>query len=88
MRPEDEAEAWLECDRSEEEDEADASLALLPEDCEVWHDYLSGELSSLWLSCKEFIEANAFPILDECSYADFVQFCFERSSKRVTDLNA
>ena len=83
MHPDDEAEqVW-----SEEEDDGLSGTALLPESAEVWHDYLSGELSSLWLACKEFLNGHGLPILDNCTYQQFVHFCWAHSSKRIPALD-
>ncbi len=52
-------------------------------DVQTWGDYHSSDLSSLWLSCKEFLDAQGLPILDNCKFTDFVAFCHRFSSGRV-----
>ena len=56
---------------------------LLPINVETWHDYFSGDLSGFWLACKDFLNSSGLPILDCCTYADFVDFCHKYSSGKV-----
>lgn len=83
MTSHDEAEMWLSDDTS---DDGKDEMAMLPEDAEVWSDYWSGELSSLWLACKEFVQSQGWPVLDRCTHADFIHFCYSHSSQRIRNL--
>lgn len=68
---------------SSDEEEQHVPYLFPKDDCETWHDYHSGALSSFWLSCQEFLSANGLPVLDKCTYVDFVRFCHRHSSGRV-----
>lgn len=51
-------------------------------DPEVWQDYHSEELVTLWHQLVDTISSMGVYVLDRCSFSDFAQFCFERSSGR------
>ena len=51
-------------------------------DVEVWTDYLSEELVTAYHVLKEFIDSQGVPILDTCTFHDFVEFCYAFSSGR------
>ncbi len=50
-------------------------------DPEVWMDYWSDELLTLWHGLKEHSEAMGAAVLDTCEFASFVQFCWYHSSR-------
>lgn len=54
--------------------------ARVVEDPEVWMDYYSEELVTLWHSLKEQCESMGLAVLDACAFPDFAQFCFKFSS--------
>ncbi|AGE50125.1 hypothetical protein ATCVCanal1_262L [Acanthocystis turfacea Chlorella virus Canal-1] len=49
-------------------------------DVEVWTDYMSEELVTAYHVLKEFIDSQGVPILDACTFHDFVEFCYKFSS--------
>ena len=51
-------------------------------DPEVWADYLSEELATAYHILQDWIHSQGLPILDSCSFPDFVEFCFKYSSGR------
>ncbi|AGE57602.1 hypothetical protein ATCVNTS1_298L [Acanthocystis turfacea Chlorella virus NTS-1] len=51
-------------------------------DVEVWTDYMSEELVTAYHVLKEFIDSQGLPILDACTFHDFVNFCYQFSSGR------
>ena len=51
-------------------------------DVEVWTDYMSEELVTAYHVLKEFIDSQGLPILDACTFHDFVTFCYQFSSGR------
>jgi len=52
------------------------------DDVEIWTDYMSEELVTAYHVLKEFIDSQGVPILDNCSFHDFVEFCYRFSSGR------
>jgi len=50
------------------------------DDVEIWTDYMSEELVTAYHVLKEFIDSQGVPILDNCSFHDFVEFCYRFSS--------
>ncbi|AGE55598.1 hypothetical protein ATCVMN08101_288L [Acanthocystis turfacea Chlorella virus MN0810.1] len=51
-------------------------------DVEIWTDYMSEELVTAYHVLKEFIDSQGLPILDACTFHDFVNFCYQFSSGR------
>jgi hypothetical protein len=51
-------------------------------DVEVWTDYMSEELVTAYHVLKEYIDSQGVPILDACTFDDFVTFCYQFSSGR------
>lgn len=76
---------WLQNSDVEADGEPDDmdDMCMLDDDPQVWHDYLSGELSSFWMACQDFLKSNGLPVLDRCTYPEFVQFCYDKSSKKI-----
>lgn len=70
----------------ESEDESRALERLAQErrqpiaDPEVWMDYWSEELLTLWHLVQDQCASNGYAILDRCSITDFADFCFRKSS--------
>ena len=50
------------------------------DDPEVWQDYWRDELLDLWDSLKEQCSSLGLAILDTCTFSDFADFCFRKSS--------
>lgn len=51
-------------------------------DPEEWQDYHSEFLVAAWHRLKDHIASMGVYVLDSCTFSDFAQFCFERSSGR------
>ena len=51
-------------------------------DPEVWMDYWSEELVTLWHGLKEHCDMLGAAVLDHCDFPKFAQFCWEHSSRR------
>jgi len=51
-------------------------------DEEVWFDYMSEELAASYHILQDWIQSQGLPILDACTFHDFVNFCYEFSSGR------
>ena len=51
-------------------------------DVEVWTDYMSEDLVTAYHILKEFVDSQGLPILDACTFHDFVNFCYQFSSGR------
>lgn len=51
-------------------------------DPEVWADYWSEELVTLYHGLQEHARAMGTAVLDACTFPDFVEFCFKFSSGR------
>ena len=50
-------------------------------DPEVWADYWSEELVTLWHVVEDQCKANGYAILEKCTFPKFAEFCWENSSK-------
>jgi hypothetical protein len=50
------------------------------DDEEVWFDYMSEELATAYHVLQEWIAGQGLPILDACTFPDFVEFCYRFSS--------
>lgn len=50
-------------------------------DPEVWMDYWSDELLTLWHMLQDQCHAYGYAILDRCGFAAFTHFAYENSSK-------
>ena len=51
------------------------------EDPEEWADYWSEELAILYHYATDHAAQYGWAILDDCPFADFVEFCYRKSSK-------
>ena len=67
---------------SEEYEEDIVEYERFEHDVEVWTDYMSEELVTAYHVLKEFIDSQGLPILDACTFHDFVNFCYQFSSGR------
>ncbi|AGE59706.1 hypothetical protein ATCVTN60342_270L [Acanthocystis turfacea Chlorella virus TN603.4.2] len=67
---------------SEEYEEDVVEYERFEHDVEVWTDYMSEELVTAYHVLKEFIDSQGLPILDACTFHDFVNFCYQFSSGR------
>lgn len=56
--------------------------SLFVHDPEEWQDYHSEFLVTAWHSLKDHIASMGVYVLDACTFADFAQFCYERSTRR------
>jgi hypothetical protein len=52
------------------------------DDPEVWFDYMSEELATSYHILQDWIQSQGLPILDACTFSDFVDFCYKFSSGR------
>lgn len=52
------------------------------DDAEVWMDYHSEQLATLWHLSQEAVASMGVYVLDACSFNDFCHFCFAKSSGR------
>ncbi|AGE49105.1 hypothetical protein ATCVBr0604L_270L [Acanthocystis turfacea Chlorella virus Br0604L] len=66
----------------EEHEEDVVEYERFEHDVEVWTDYMSEELVTAYHVLKEFIDSQGLPILDACTFHDFVNFCYQFSSGR------
>ena len=51
-------------------------------DPEVWFDYMSEELATSYHILQDWIQSQGLPILDNCTFNDFVEFWYKFSSGR------
>jgi hypothetical protein len=65
----------------EEEDEDD-EYDDFENDPEVWFDYLSEELATAYHILTDWVRSQGTPILENCTFPDFVDFVYEYSSGR------
>lgn len=66
-------------DATEDSDsQADAPAPVT--DLEIWQDYTSEFTVQGYHYILDFFQRLGVPVLDRCTYHDFAQFCFERSS--------
>jgi hypothetical protein len=63
-----------------ESEEGSGGRGRAVEDPEVWMDYYSEELVTLWHLLRDQTQAMGVSILDRCTIGDFTQFCFRHSS--------
>lgn len=62
------------------EEEEIEEYSLVEDDPEIWFDYMSEEIVTAYHVLQEFIESQGIPLLDNCSFPDFVDFCYRFSS--------
>lgn len=52
------------------------------DDPEVWQDYFSEEMVTAYHILQEYIASQGLPLLDDCTFSNFVDFCYAFSSGR------
>lgn len=62
------------------EEEEIEEYSLVEDDAEVWFDYMSEEIATAYHVLQEFIASQGLPLLDNCQFPDFVEFCYQFSS--------
>jgi hypothetical protein len=66
----------------EEEYDDQAEYELYEHDPEVWTDYMSEELVTAYHILLEYVHSQGLPLLDNCQFSDFAEFCYKFSSGR------
>ena len=64
------------------EEEEIEEYSLVEDDPEIWFDFLSEEIVTAYHVLQEFIASQGLPLLDNCQFPDFVDFCYRFSSGR------
>lgn len=62
------------------EEEEIEEYSRVENDPEIWFDYFSEEIATAYHVLQEFIESQGLPLLDNCQFPDFVDFCYQFSS--------
>ena len=70
-------------DEYSSQSDSDSLEPLAPLDVEVWFDYHSEELVTLWHALKDKVAELGVYVLDECTIHEFVKFCYDGSSGRI-----
>jgi len=52
------------------------------DDEEVWFDYMSDEIATSYHILKDWIASQGLPLLENCTFSDYVDFCYYYSSGR------
>lgn len=52
------------------------------DDAEVWMDYHSEQLLTLWHQAQDTVAGLGVYVLDACTFNDFCHFCYAKSSGR------
>lgn len=52
------------------------------EDVEEWSDYMSEELATGYHILTDWFKNMGLPVLEHCTFHDFVEFCYRYSSGR------
>jgi len=68
------------------EEEEIEEYSLVEDDPEIWFDYLSEEIVTAYHVLQEFIASQGLPLLDNCQFPDFVEFCYRFSSGRKPEV--
>jgi hypothetical protein len=66
----------------DEEEEDIEEYPVVEHDPEIWFDYMSEEIATAYHVLQEFIASQGLPLLDNCQFPDFVDFCYNFSSGR------
>ena len=66
----------------EEEYDDQPEYELYEHDPEVWSDYMSEELLTAYYILLEYVQSQGLPLLENCQFSDFVEFCYKFSSGR------
>lgn len=64
------------------EEEEIEEYSVYEDDPEVWFDYLSEEIATAYHVLQEYIQSQGLPLLDNCQFPDFAEFCYRFSSGR------
>ena len=64
------------------EEEEIEEYSLYEDDREIWFDFLSEEIVTAYHVLQEYIASQGLPLLDNCQFPDFVEFCYKFSSGR------
>jgi hypothetical protein len=65
----------------EEEEEID-EYPIYEDDVEIWQDYMSEELATAYHILVDWFQGQGLPILENCTFGDFAEFCYVHSSGR------
>ena len=66
----------------DDEEEEIEEYSLVEDDPEIWFDHLSEEIVTAYHVLQEYIASQGVPLLDNCQFPDFVDFCYKFSSGR------
>jgi len=64
------------------EEEEIEEYSLVEDDPEDWFAYMSEEIVTAYHVLQEYIASQGLPLLDNCQFPDFVDFCYRFSSGR------
>ena len=65
-----------------EEEEEFEEYTQFEDDEEVWFDYMSEEIATSYHILQDWIASQGLPLLENCTFPDFVDFCYQFSSGR------
>jgi hypothetical protein len=65
-----------------EEEEEIEEYPPYEDDPEVWMDYFSEELVTAYHILLEYVQSQGLPLLENCQFPDFAEFCYQFSSGR------
>jgi hypothetical protein len=65
-----------------EEEEEFEEYTQFEDDEEVWFDYMSEEIATSYHILQDWIASQGLPLLENCTFPDFVDFCYLHSSGR------
>jgi hypothetical protein len=63
-----------------EEEEDIEEYTQFEDDEEIWFDYMSEEIATAYHILQDWIASQGLPLLDKCTFPDFVEFCYQFSS--------
>ena len=52
----------------------------IEDDPEIWFDYFSEQVVTAYHVLRDWFDSQGVPILDNCTFPDFAEFCFTFSS--------
>lgn len=64
------------------EEEEEVEYEYYTEDVEEFADYMSEELVTAYHILKDWVDSMGLPLLEHCTFPDFVEFCYRYSSGR------
>ena len=65
-----------------EEEEEFEEYTQFEDDVEIWQDYMSEELATAYHILIDWFQSQGLPILENCTFPDFAEFCYTFSSGR------